>query len=144
MQPPQPARELHLAILYVASSSLHTSRLTRLAQTYTIFYPLPSCLMSLRTMGGSSAISSRGCKCLVSAYSYLLPRAELIVRYDRDEETGQGEEAHGHVVSISVLRSYRRLGLAKRLMVQSRTCSRCYFAENRSHDNGFSRTGPGG
>ncbi|KAI0689459.1 acyl-CoA N-acyltransferase [Cerioporus squamosus] len=36
-----------------------------------------------------------------------------------DEETAQGEDAHGHVVSISVLRSYRRLGLAKRLMVQS-------------------------
>lgn len=27
---------------------------------------------------------------------------------------------HGHVTSISVLRSYRRLGLAKKLMVQSR------------------------
>ncbi|RPD57165.1 acyl-CoA N-acyltransferase [Lentinus tigrinus ALCF2SS1-7] len=36
-----------------------------------------------------------------------------------DEEVAQGEEPHGHVVSISVLRSYRRLGLAKRLMVQS-------------------------
>lgn len=27
---------------------------------------------------------------------------------------------HGHVTSISVLRTYRRLGLAKKLMVQSR------------------------
>lgn len=27
---------------------------------------------------------------------------------------------HGHVTSISVLRSYRRLGLAKKLMLQSR------------------------
>jgi len=37
----------------------------------------------------------------------------------REEETAQGEEPHGHVTSISVLRSYRRLGLAKKLMVQS-------------------------
>jgi len=29
------------------------------------------------------------------------------------------DEPHGHVTSISVLRSYRRLGLAKKLMVQS-------------------------
>ncbi|PPQ65961.1 hypothetical protein CVT26_010723 [Gymnopilus dilepis] len=36
-----------------------------------------------------------------------------------DEETPEGEEAHGHVTSLSVLRSYRRLGLAKKLMVQS-------------------------
>ena len=40
----------------------------------------------------------------------------------RDDNIGEGEAAHGHVVSISVLRSYRRLGLAKRLMIQSRTC----------------------
>ena len=33
---------------------------------------------------------------------------------------GENDEPHGHVTSISVLRSYRRLGLAKRLMVQSR------------------------
>ncbi|KAF8969447.1 platelet-activating factor acetylhydrolase, isoform II-domain-containing protein [Flammula alnicola] len=36
-----------------------------------------------------------------------------------DEEVPEGEEPHGHVTSISVLRSYRRLGLAKKLMVQS-------------------------
>ncbi|KAF8204698.1 acyl-CoA N-acyltransferase [Pholiota molesta] len=36
-----------------------------------------------------------------------------------DEEVAEGEEPHGHVTSISVLRSYRRLGLAKKLMVQS-------------------------
>ncbi|KAI0730561.1 acyl-CoA N-acyltransferase [Earliella scabrosa] len=36
-----------------------------------------------------------------------------------DDDAGDGEEPHGHVVSISVLRSYRRLGLAKKLMVQS-------------------------
>ncbi|KAI0796825.1 acyl-CoA N-acyltransferase [Abortiporus biennis] len=36
-----------------------------------------------------------------------------------EEDVGEGEDPHGHVTSISVLRSYRRLGLAKRLMVQS-------------------------
>lgn len=36
-----------------------------------------------------------------------------------DEEVAEGEEPHGHVTSISVLRSYRRLGLAKKLMIQS-------------------------
>ncbi|THG97140.1 hypothetical protein EW026_g4797 [Hermanssonia centrifuga] len=36
-----------------------------------------------------------------------------------EEDVGSEDEQHGHVTSISVLRSYRRLGLAKRLMVQS-------------------------
>ncbi|KAF9464384.1 acyl-CoA N-acyltransferase [Collybia nuda] len=36
-----------------------------------------------------------------------------------EEDKAENEEPHGHVTSISVLRSYRRLGLAKKLMVQS-------------------------
>ncbi|KAG8681371.1 N-terminal acetyltransferase A complex catalytic subunit ard1, partial [Ceratobasidium sp. 394] len=36
-----------------------------------------------------------------------------------EEQTKEGEEPHGHVTSISVLRTYRRLGLAKKLMIQS-------------------------
>jgi len=36
-----------------------------------------------------------------------------------EEELEEGEEPHGHVTSISVLRSYRRQGLAKKLMIQS-------------------------
>ncbi|KAJ2931741.1 hypothetical protein H1R20_g5358, partial [Candolleomyces eurysporus] len=36
-----------------------------------------------------------------------------------DEETAEGQAPHGHVTSISVLRSYRRLGIAKKLMLQS-------------------------
>ncbi|KAF6762091.1 acyl-CoA N-acyltransferase [Ephemerocybe angulata] len=36
-----------------------------------------------------------------------------------DEEAKEGEAPHGHVTSISVLRSYRRLGIAKKLMLQS-------------------------
>lgn len=39
----------------------------------------------------------------------------------REEDVGPDDQAHGHVTSISVLRSYRRLGLAKKLMVQSRS-----------------------
>jgi ribosomal protein S18 acetylase RimI-like enzyme len=38
----------------------------------------------------------------------------------REEEVGPDDPPHGHVTSISVLRSYRRLGLAKKLMIQSR------------------------
>ncbi|TBU23703.1 acyl-CoA N-acyltransferase [Dichomitus squalens] len=54
--------------------------------------------------------------------SYVAEDGGRIVGYilaRMDEDVGEGEEAHGHVVSISVLRSYRRLGLAKRLMLQS-------------------------
>ncbi|KAF9028438.1 acyl-CoA N-acyltransferase [Hymenopellis radicata] len=36
-----------------------------------------------------------------------------------EEDLPEGEKPHGHVTSISVLRSYRRLGIAKKLMVQS-------------------------
>ncbi|KAK7054219.1 N-terminal acetyltransferase A complex catalytic subunit ard1 [Favolaschia claudopus] len=36
-----------------------------------------------------------------------------------DEDAAEDAEPHGHVTSISILRSYRRLGLAKKLMVQS-------------------------
>ncbi|KAF9821254.1 hypothetical protein IEO21_00862 [Rhodonia placenta] len=36
-----------------------------------------------------------------------------------EEDVDDSEDQHGHVTSISVLRSYRRLGLAKKLMVQS-------------------------
>ncbi|EJD48371.1 acyl-CoA N-acyltransferase [Auricularia subglabra TFB-10046 SS5] len=38
---------------------------------------------------------------------------------DNDAQDAHKAEPHGHVTSISVLRPYRRLGLAKRLMVQS-------------------------
>lgn len=41
----------------------------------------------------------------------------------REEEPADGIP-HGHVTSISVMRSHRRLGLAKKLMVQSRACRR--------------------
>ncbi len=41
---------------------------------------------------------------------------------DEPAEDDKTEEIHGHVNSISVLRSYRRLGLAKKLMLLSRTC----------------------
>jgi ribosomal protein S18 acetylase RimI-like enzyme len=46
--------------------------------------------------------------------------------FPREEESSDGEPPHGHVTSISVLRSYRRLGLAKKLMVQSRAPSNSF------------------
>ncbi|KAH7887602.1 acyl-CoA N-acyltransferase [Phlebopus sp. FC_14] len=47
---------------------------------------------------------------------YILAKME-----EPEEQAGDATEhvRHGHVTSISVLRSYRRLGLAKKLMVQS-------------------------
>ena len=38
-----------------------------------------------------------------------------------EEDIEPGDEPHGHVTSISVLRTYRRLGLANKLMQLSRT-----------------------
>ncbi|EIW82348.1 acyl-CoA N-acyltransferase [Coniophora puteana RWD-64-598 SS2] len=47
-----------------------------------------------------------------------------------EEESEQQEDRHGHVTSISVLRSYRRLGLAKKLMIQSQEAmTRIYRAK---------------
>jgi len=40
--------------------------------------------------------------------------------YREDEAAEPSTEVIGHVNSISVLRSYRRLGLAKKLMLLSR------------------------
>jgi len=37
----------------------------------------------------------------------------------RQEDIAEGEEPHSHVTSISVLHSYRRLGLAKKVTIQS-------------------------
>jgi ribosomal protein S18 acetylase RimI-like enzyme len=64
--------------------------------------------------------------------------AECNRRYNREEDIAPGDEPHGHLTSISVLRSYRRLGLAKKLMLQSREyLSRCCpslsFSHNRNH-----------
>jgi peptide alpha-N-acetyltransferase len=42
--------------------------------------------------------------------------------FDREEDTDR-EPPHGHITSLSVMRSYRGLGLAEKLMRQSRTLS---------------------
>lgn len=52
-----------------------------------------------------------------------------LYEFVREEEITEGDEPHGHVTSISVLRTYRRLGLAKRLMVQSRASSLQHLLE---------------
>jgi len=54
--------------------------------------------------------------------SYVAEDRGRIVGYilaKMEEETAENEPPHGHVTSISVLRSYRRLGIAKKLMLQS-------------------------
>lgn len=44
----------------------------------------------------------------------------LALKYFNREVADVDDQLHGHVSSISVLRSYRRLGIAKKLMIQSR------------------------
>lgn len=46
---------------------------------------------------------------------YVLSRIEE----PSDEDNHEGSETHGHVNSISVIRQYRRLGIAKQLMLLS-------------------------
>ncbi|KAK1232854.1 N-terminal acetyltransferase A complex catalytic subunit ard1 [Marasmius sp. AFHP31] len=45
----------------------------------------------------------------------------VLAKMNVDGEDEESSETHGHVNSISVLRSYRRLGLAKQLMVLSQS-----------------------
>jgi peptide alpha-N-acetyltransferase len=47
-------------------------------------------------------------------------RSIMTPRDSEEEAPAAGDEIHGHVNSISVLRAYRRLGLAKKLMLLSR------------------------
>lgn len=50
----------------------------------------------------------------------------LVGRDEPDEDNPEGE-THGHVNSISVLREYRRLGIARKMMLLSRLCYRFGF-----------------
>lgn len=51
----------------------------------------------------------------------------LVGRDEPDEDNPEGE-THGHVNSISVLREYRRLGIARKMMLLSRLCYRFGFS----------------
>ena len=53
----------------------------------------------------------------------------------REEDVGPDDQPHGHVTSISVLRSYRRLGLAKKLMVQSRQSQSQFSFQKADRDS---------
>jgi len=53
-----------------------------------------------------------------------------------DEEVPEGERPRGHVTSISVLRFYRQLGLAKKLVVQAREST--HFISSKPFDSIFS------
>lgn len=59
---------------------------------------------------------------MYGASSVLRPSLIHIPSEEESEEDHKEEVIHGHVNSISVLRSYRRLGLAKKLMLRSREC----------------------
>ncbi|KZV65672.1 acyl-CoA N-acyltransferase [Peniophora sp. CONT] len=63
--------------------------------------------------------------------SYVAEEDGRIVGYilaKMDEDAAEGEDQHGHVTSISVLRSHRRLGLAKKLMIQSQEAMAANYA----------------
>ena len=47
----------------------------------------------------------------------------LSISTTREEDPAA--EPHGHITSLSVMRTYRRLGVAEKLMTQSRKCSLC-------------------
>ncbi|KAJ3856872.1 acyl-CoA N-acyltransferase [Lentinula lateritia] len=53
----------------------------------------------------------------------------VLAKIDEESEE-KGGEMHGHVNSISVLRSYRRLGLAKRLMMLSQDAMASVYKAN--------------
>lgn len=36
-----------------------------------------------------------------------------------DDEEGSGQNCHGHLTSLAVYRTYRRLGIAEKLMIQA-------------------------
>jgi ribosomal protein S18 acetylase RimI-like enzyme len=59
-------------------------------------------------------------KHLFLSFLYIPGLTSLSEMTDREDDLQEGEEPHGHVTSISVLRGYRRLGIAKRLMLQAR------------------------
>ena len=49
----------------------------------------------------------------------------VLAKMEEDSAAGsgggsQGDVVHGHITSLAVMRTYRRLGLANRLMTQSR------------------------
>ena len=60
---------------------------------------------------------------LAKMFSCLVHVVFLMKKHSDDENTS---EPHGHITSVSVLRTYRRLGIAEKLMRLSRTCLRCY------------------
>jgi ribosomal protein S18 acetylase RimI-like enzyme len=52
----------------------------------------------------------------------------MILNMSREDEPS--DTPHGHITSLSVIRSYRRLGLAEKLMKQARKCLvRVHFLE---------------
>ncbi len=54
------------------------------------------------------------------SYVATSPRGDIVGYVLAKMEDEPSPEPHGHITSLSVMRSYRRLGLAEKLMRQSR------------------------
>lgn len=63
----------------------------------------------------------------VSIICLILIVVSWLITSPREDDLSEGEEPHGHVTSISVVRGSRRLGIAKKLMLQSRELFLCYY-----------------
>lgn len=59
-----------------------------------------------------------------------------------EEEPADGVQ-HGHITSLSVMRTHRRLGLAEKLMRQSRKLPTTHFSSD-AEERGWKKEGRGG
>lgn len=77
--------------------------------------------MAVVRSSSSSRKSKHGVLSSSSAeYEYEYPKVVGYVLAKMEEEPSDGV-AHGHITSLSVMRTHRRLGIAERLMRMSRT-----------------------
>ncbi len=67
-------------------------------------------------------------------YDYDPPKIVGYVLAKMEEEPADGVQ-HGHITSLSVMRTHRRLGLAEKLMRQSRTFSLLFLLALKRRDN---------
>lgn len=128
MQSREPAGKLHDEVLSV-------QRPRRLSQTLSQKKALTLTLGMWHAMGWpqiSYVAEDKGGKivgyilakmsvCFFFSFSLFFFGLSISLSEEVPEE--EGGHIHGHVNSISVLRSHRRLGIAKKLMLQSRPCS---------------------
>ena len=58
---------------------------------------------------------------MITMYDFFYPPGNIVgyVLAKMEEETSTEDESHGHITSLAVKRSHRRLGLAQKLMDQT-------------------------